>query len=353
LAYRDVGSHTPGGRIEEDAMTQSEIEVETRLALPAIFNREERVGSKAVRTKLAELNAYATTVSGAYLQPDTIRSQTLLVSLSAFLVVVAFFRIGDIKVLAGARDVRADQNFFIVATVLLVAMAGVFLLKAYVDVQRARFTRERDQALLVQTQALIVDGAVERQFSEYCLQQLSDAVVRARAKYDDAIAIVSGGGSGMKATTLDLKRPAAVGNDSMMATHFAIVERRVEALNDELTRDEARFRRAADDVLGPSRSEDPDEPSPRRDDRYEALEGYYEQSIGPWVKAYAVLANDSLAIAIQGLPELPHLDAMVAMLSRMVKIRRIYASLEIAAPIMFAVVALGYTWYELLRRTQP
>ena len=129
-----------------------------------------------------------------------------------------------------------------------------------------------------------------------------------------------------------------------LAMEVDVQDHNLSILTEELAADEARFRERADTHVADARAEDVDDPYKISEFRfYEAVEAAYAEHLQNWLEARNVLVREALRVVAEDNQQMRLLDSLSGVLSRIRGIRRLYISLEIVAPILFALVAVAYT----------
>src|SRR5262249_34214997 len=120
---------------------------------------------------------YATAVSAPILGVDTVRYQTLLLTLSLLFVSMRFFRFNTVKIFDAL--VVVDRPLLVIYATFIAAVALLFLIKAYVDYKRAKLTRKKNAEVAYEVPYLIRMRMLRKQFQNYFWTELSNALARA------------------------------------------------------------------------------------------------------------------------------------------------------------------------------
>ena len=325
--------------------TKAEIEQSIRNNLPIIFGDIDSVDRDAFRQKYDALVDYAATVSAPFLGAETIRYQSMLLYVSLLFLSVSLFRIGKIKI--GESLVSVDAKLLVIYALFIGAITVVFLTKAYVDYQRARFVRARNDQARLELRELMTVGLLRKHIQEYFWLEMFDAIGRSYKAYDDAARATLNKPPEFKHISmqaLSLDRTALSKNSDTKA-EIARQDAYLATLVAELTDDENPFRKEAEAILSSARAQ-PEDPLMAYSARsYEEIRAAYDQTLGKWLDARNHLTDEHLDIVMENMgkgPEVHRLEAMVHVLKRMGSIRRIYAALEIVTPVAFAIFAILY-----------
>jgi hypothetical protein len=327
--------------------TKVELEKSIRDNFSIIFGLSESVARDVFLLKYNAFLDSAAAVSASVLGPETIRYQSMLLYVSAFFVSVSLFRLGKIKVFDNLISV--DRRLLVIYAVFIGGIIVVFLIKAYVDYQRARFLRSRHQQVTTELRELIAVGLSKRHIQEYFWLELFDAIGRTYKVYDDAGREAANGTPEFKHTpsqALVLDRKALYRN---IDTRAEIVRQEtfLASLVAELTADEKRFQEEAEIILA-ARAQ-PEDPMTFLSDRsYEKIRAAFEQTLDKWFVVRNSLTDEHLDSVMENLghsQETQRLEAMIQTMKRILTIRRMYAALEIVVPVVFAIFAIVYVQF--------
>jgi hypothetical protein len=329
--------------------TQAEIEQSITINLSLIFGESEAVDYSAFRQKYNALVDYAATVTAPFLGAETIRYQSMLLYLSALFISISLFRIGGVKI--GDSVVSVDHKLLVVYAIFILTVIVIFLTKAYVDFQRARFVRAKNEEVQTELRELMSVGLLRKHIQEYFWLEIFDMIGRSYKVYDDT-------------SRAALNRPLEFTHTSMQALTIdrtglskipetkADIER-LDAyliwLAAELAEDEKRFREAAELILSSAQSQSDDPILAFFDTPYEKIHAAFNQYLAKWFKARNVLTDKHMDVVFETMsknPENVRLEAMVHVLERIGNIRRVYAALEIVAPVLFAIFSLLYVRFK-------
>jgi hypothetical protein len=331
--------------------TKEEIEQSIRNNFSIIFGKSDPVDFGAFQRKYNALVDYAATVSAPFLGAETIRYQSMLLYVSVLFLSVSLFWIGRIRI--GESLVSVDRNLLVIYAVFIGAVIVVFLTKAYVDYQRARFVRARNDEVLDEAvselQGLITIAFLRRRIQQYFWQELSDAIGRSYQPYADAVAAALNKQPNFEHIPMRVWRldRTALSENPDTKAEIARQDEFLAGLVAALTDDEKRFREKAEIILSTAqaRSEDP---GMSFSDSYQNIRAAYEQCLSKWSDARDDLASEELHLAVKNMgntSEVVGTEAMVRVLKRIRTIRRIYAALEIAAPVALAIFAILYVGF--------
>src|ERR1700722_10568087 len=145
--------------------TEAEIKQSIRNDLAILFGESEPTDLRVFREKYNRLVEYATAVSAPFLGPETIRYQSMLLYVSVLFLSISLFKLGGIKVFDTVLSV--DHKLLVAYEVFIGMVIVIFLVKAYVDYLRARFTRSRNAGVGSELAALMSAGLVKRHIQHY------------------------------------------------------------------------------------------------------------------------------------------------------------------------------------------
>lgn len=331
--------------IQRELTTEAEIKDSLLQNLGLVLGESEAVASSTFRAKYNSLVDGAIAVSAPFLSPDTVRYQTMLLSLSIVFISLALFRIGHIKI--ADSPVSVDGRLLVIYAVLILMVSLIFLMKASLDYQRARFVRERNVDPSSELQNLISLGLAMRRIQLYFWLEIFDAIGRSYKTYDEAYRAARNQPSDfsqtpMQVVTLDRKnlnkipetKAELVRLDAYLASFVA-----------ELNEDEKQLRQEAMEILA-SVPEEPDDPyTILRDTRVEEIRAAFEQYLFKWFNARNALTDKALDFVTDNVthdPAVTQAKAMVEVLKRIRSIQFVYLVLEIAAPVAFAIFCILY-----------
>jgi hypothetical protein len=325
--------------------TKEQIGQLIRNHLPMVFGDQDSVNRDKFREKYDALVDYAASVSAPFLGAETVRYQSMLLYVSLLFLSISLFRIGKVKI--GEALISVDRKLLVIYVVFIAAIALIFLVKAYVDYQRARFVRERNDDASSELRNLITVGLARKHIQEYFWLEIYDAIGRCYGLYDDAARAALNQPPEFKHISMQAFNVdrAALGKNPETKAELDRQDAHLAALIQELGEDENRFREQAETILAAARAQ-PEDPLRIRTHRpVEELRAAYNQTLGKWIDARNRLNDQHLDFALERMgraPEVVRLEAMVGVLKRIRTIRQIYAVLEIGAPVAFAIFAIAY-----------
>jgi hypothetical protein len=321
--------------------TEAEIKQSIRNDLAILFGDSEPTDLRVFREKYNRLVEYATAVSAPFLGPETIRYQSMLLYVSVLFLSISLFKLGGIKVFDTVLSV--DHKLLVAYEVFIGMVIVIFLVKAYVDYLRARFTRSRNAGVGSELAALMSAGLVKRHIQHYFWLEIFDAIGRAYKAYDDALSAVANKPSEFThrpVQTLTLDKTGFSKNLEAIA-EIEKHEAFLAGLIRELAGDENRFRDAAELILNVARSQPEDEFAVPSESGYEKIRRAYEQHLSKWLNARNAL-NDAFFSSRNDWPDNQRAEAAAQIVERIATIRRVYVVLEVVAPVAFAIFAILY-----------
>ena len=331
--------------------TQEQIASAVRESLPYSFGRAETVDRGLYMKKHDALVAHATAVSKAPLSSETLRYQSMLLYTTLVFVGVYLFKVKELKVADYA--ITVDRRMLLVYSVFMAAVTAVFLLKAYVDIQRNKFVLSKSPRAYSELQELIQVGILKRRVQEYFWFELFDVIGAAYKTYDDALSQVLNKQPtfeplALNAINVDV---AALKKVPALTSEIGALEAKFADLSANLREDERQFSEKAKEIVRRSQAWREDQDELRAfNPAYDELEAAYGQHLRGWFEARGELTSEHLGLAIKDIdnsPETLQLKAMLSVLKRAVRIRWLYAALEIVAPPAFAAGAIVTVWAGL------
>jgi hypothetical protein len=325
--------------------TEAEIKDSLLKNLELFFGESEAVDSGAFRQKYNSLVDSAIAVSAPFMGPETIRYQTMLLSLSIVFISISLFRIAGIKI--GDNLVSVDGRLLVIYAVLIVMVSLIFLLKASLDYQRARLVRERNADPSSELKNLISLGLTMKRIQSHFWLEIFDAIGRAYKTYDEATRAILNQASEFNPVSMQVVPLDRTSLNKIAETKAEIdrLDTYLGSLVAELDEDEKQLRQACVEILAavPEAVDDPY--MVLRDTRFEKIHGAFEQYLGKWFKARNALSDKALDFTIENMTRdatLAQLNAMIEVLKRIRSIQRVYLVLEIAAPVAFAIFCILY-----------
>jgi hypothetical protein len=327
--------------------TEAQIEQSIRSNLSLIFGDSEAVEYGAFRQKYNALVDYAAAVTAPFLGAETIRYQTMLLYLSLLFLSISLFKIGNVKI--GDTVVSVDSKLIVVYSVLILIVIAIFLVKAYVDYQRAHFVREKNQEVITELREMMSVGLLRKHIQEYFWLEIFDAIGRSYKAYDDAWRAATGSPAefklmSMQALTLDRARLAKIPETR---ADIERLDAYLAELTAQIANDEKHFRFASDSALKAPQSSDPFEdfslPSSIK------ISDAFDQHLRKWFKVRNSLTDKHMDFVFEKAGkdhERVRLNAMVEVLQKIEPIRRIYVTLEIVAPVLFSIFCILYVRFR-------
>lgn len=326
--------------------TKAEIQELIRNNLPIVFGKTESVESDAFRKKYEAMIDYATAVSGPFLGTETIRYQSMLLYVSLLFLSVSLFRIANIKI--GESAIAVDRKLLVIYAIFIGVVALVFLTKAHMDYRRASFVREKGQAY-TELRELMVIGLLRSRIQECFWLETFDTIGRSYKRYDDAVGATLHKHPDFKHISIQVINLDRTELNKNADTKAEITKQdaSLAVLAAELADDEKRFQEEADTALSIARAQPADPFNGSWEEASEKIHAAYAEHLRKWLGARNELVSEHLDLALEGMKknlELNRLEAMRAILKRVWTIRRIYAALEIFAPVAFAIFAILYVY---------
>lgn len=326
---------------------KEKIKSSLREGLSIVLGRVNSVDHAEFNKRFQLLVDSAAARSAPVLGAETVRYQGILLYASLIFVSVALFAIRTIKI--GDTPISVDHHLLLFYAVFIAIISIVFVVKAYMDYQRAIFTGITNVAAMTETRHLVEIALLKRRIQSYYFLEFFDAVGKTYQRYSDADAKLSGKKeadppSSLNALQLDR---VAFGRDPELAAELDRQERLYGALNAELAADVGQFDQAALVVVNASASQTDDDYEPYEDRPRGRLEKAFVEWLRPWFDARNQINDEHLDAVLANAgnsPELKRLNSIVFVLKQSNKIQGVYVALEIVAPLVFALTAIVYTY---------
>lgn len=349
--------------------TQAEIEHSIRENLPIIFGKSESVGLSTFVEKYNHLLDYATAVSEPFLRADTIRYQSILLYVSLIFISLSLFQFGTIKVFENVLSV--NRQLLVIYTIFIGAMTVIYLIKAYTDFQRAHIVRSRDNQvieLINEMSESAITGVLKERIQMYFWYEIGCLVDRAHNAYHKAVSEALNS-SPFEIPRLNFMNLALddLRESSELSAEIATQEKHLAELAAELAKDEARFQDEAEMILTAARThsteiaaqmnlwtkfdaeilQEPLESLHLRDRAAGDLQAALNKYLQKWIGARDNLQSESLRIGLERnlySPLMQQFKDVQTVMKRVLKIRRLYAALEVLTPVAFAIFVNFYVW---------
>ena len=131
---------------------------------------------------------------------------------------MSLFQIGKIKI--GESLISVDRNLLVIYTIFIGAIIVIFLIKAYLDYQRARFVRGRNDQVISELQLMTRIGLLKKQIQEHFWLEIFDVIGCAYKPYADAASQLLNMPSDFKHTSMNLLNLDLNKLDSLVKTRF-------------------------------------------------------------------------------------------------------------------------------------
>jgi hypothetical protein len=156
------------------ARDQAEIEKSIREQFPIAFGETAVVDAEVYRVKRNALVDYALAVTGPFLSAETVRYQSILLYVSLIFIALHLFKAVSFKL--GEVTIVVDRGFLLLYALFIAVIAAAFLIKAYVDFQRNRFTRAKNAEAIVDMQMVILTGQTKLNIETHFYLQTFDDI---------------------------------------------------------------------------------------------------------------------------------------------------------------------------------
>jgi len=329
---------------------QQEIEQSIREEFPILFLHADTLDPEQYLEKRNQLIDYGVTVSQPFLSAETVRYQSILLYASLIFLSVSLLQIGKLKI--GDELVAVDKRLALFYEVFLGAVALIFLMKAYIDFGRAQLGRAKNDHVLSQFINFLAIARLRKQLQQHFWGEIFDKIGVCYQAYTDAQAKARNRPSDHKhisVNVLSLKidelrklselRPAIVAHETFLAT-----------LTAQLMKDESRFNDRVDrafQLAAKSEANDSFDCYTQRRSAAGQVQAAYEETLKPWIEARNTLSNEQLKSELKDSTDLARLDHQLVLVQRIVRLRQLYAAIEIGTPILFALVVIFYVHFSL------
>jgi hypothetical protein len=345
--------------------TKEEIEDSIKDNLPILFRGAEEVDRATIAEKHNAFIDYLITASAPSLSTETSRYQSIVLCGSVFLLFVKFTHIFTPKpATVTIFGIITPLNGSLVAiySVFLAVVVGFSLIKAWVDIERVRFSREKNKNSITDLVALFWGGFSKRYIQIAFWLKISDAIGRSYKVYDDVVKI-SGDSAALVEDQESSNFPLdldSLQQNPVCAVEISRLETYLANINEDLAAAEKRFcqLKAAPVITDPPDEEkifvtfkvDRElkelweknqrlEDDIRADDR---IREAYEATLEPWVEARIKLSIKALKFVAEMSAYPTQLERMKKALSRLVVARWISFLIEVVAPTFLAGMVIVY-----------
>lgn len=312
---------------------QQEIEQSIREEFPILFLGADTLDPEQYLEKRNQLIDYGVAVSQPFLSAETIRYQSILLYASLIFLSVSLLRIGKLKI--GEELVAVDNRLLLFYEIFVGLVALIFVMKAYIDFGRARLGRAKNDFVWSQFTEFLAISRFRKQLQHYFWCETFDRIGASYKAYSDAQAKVLNKPAGLDLSSVKMQflkidelrklselKPAIVAHEKFLAT-----------LTAQLSKDESRFNDRVDRVFQLAARSEPDDFL----DCYTPVHAAYEETLDPWLEARNNLSSEHLDSGLKDSADLARLDHQRVLVQRIVRLRRLYAAIEIGAPILFAL----------------
>jgi len=323
------------------------IENSLREALSIVLGRVNSVDRAEFNTRFQLLVDSAVARSSPVLGVETVRYQGILLYASLIFLSVPLFAVRTIKF--GDAPITVDGHLLLFYSIFIAMISIVFVVKAYVDYERASFTGFGNAAAMMEAHHLVQIALLKRRIQSYFFLEFFDAVAKTYQRYTDADAKLSGNQaadppSRMNALLIDR---VAFGREAELAAELDRQDKLYGALNAELEADVVHFDQAALLIVNTGAAETDDEYKSYEQRPRGRLEKAYGEWLRPWLEARNQINDEHLdaILATAGdSPELKRLHSIAFVQEQAAKIQRVYVAFEVLAPLLFALAAIIYTY---------
>jgi hypothetical protein len=269
----------------------------------SVIQREQALHIRRLTETLVDLINFSQTNSNPYYdhyllyeelvvhqqrRHDFKRYQSSLLYVSLIFISVNLLKLGNIKISENLLTVY--RRLLVVYTIFIALLMIIFLIKAYIDTQRAHFVRRRNDQSYVELQQIMTVGRQKRVIQEYFWFELFDVVGRAYKTYSDAASEAVNGIAfepiSMNAVNLDRD---LLGRVPELANEITAQDKNLATLSAELAGDESCFREQAANILNEARRLSQEDPYTQpQSNSYEQITKAYDGCLRNWFDARVV-----------------------------------------------------------------
>jgi hypothetical protein len=227
--------------------TAEEIEQSIKDNLPILFGGANEIDPALVTEKQNAFIDYLITASAPSLSSETSRYQSIVLYGSVFLVFVKFTQhlspVPATLTLFYGIIVPLNTSLVEIYSLFLAVVVGFFLMKSWVDIERVRFSREKNKNAISDLVALIWGGLHKRNIQFAFWLRIFDAIARTRRVHDVG-ANTSGDNSAFQkfeASSQSQLNWESLHKNPTCAAEISRLEIYLTNLNEELAEAEKRF----------------------------------------------------------------------------------------------------------------
>lgn len=326
--------------------TEAEIQDSILSNLPVAFGEALAIDPAVLTAKYYEFLDSASAASAPFLGPDTIRYQTILLTLSLFLIATSAFRLAVVKLFD--VDVPAGGKFFLLYSALIVAVEVIFAVKAFLDSQRAAYVRMKQRNVQNEYLALLSLGLDLTHIQDHFWFEISNALASAFALQSSFLEAV------LSSATPALATGEPVNAFPLDRTSMRKIPKAKEEIRrldfykkwfcEGLERDKANFRKEAEAIVEAWKKLDRNDPEViLRDHSFDKIEEAYQRHLRMYTAVREELLDrklDAVEARARYNEEDGRAQEIIAVLRRNSRIQNVYAACEIAAPVLFAAASI-------------
>ncbi|MDO6414277.1 hypothetical protein Q4F19_07770 [Sphingomonas sp. BIUV-7] len=333
------------------ARDKDELEARVRAQFPLVFSLKDPVDNEAYAVRRNALVDYATAVSVPPLSVETVRYQTML--LTSALVFVSFGLLDVASFKLADATIALDWKAFLLFGMFVFGVGAIFSFKAWVDYDRAGFSRTKNDTAILEVRNLIAVAQISERVEQYYREQMDRAITDAYRVYNEKIMASV---DGAPLTTPDIQFITIDVTEIRKLPEMAGVIDAQEAWLAEIRADIAadlrRLVDKADEALHADRLEKEKAGAPylapRRARR--VIKTAYEETLHPWVEMRSALSSKGLRAAFdRGDQQFIYnrLEELNDLLKKVLRIRRWTFRLEVILPLLFALGAIAAVGWQV------
>jgi hypothetical protein len=339
------------------ARNSDELTAIVRAQFPLIFSLQDPIETEAYRARRNALIDYATAVSAPPLSAETTRYQTILLAsalvfLSFGLLDVSSFKIAD-------ATIALDWKAFAFYAVFLAGVGTVFCFRAWVDYDRAGFSRAKNAEAIGEVRHLIAVGQLSERVEQYYREQLDREIIAAYRVYD---AKVMASVDATPTATPDIRLAdldvAAVRASPELAGAIERHETWLAEMRALIAEDLQRLVGKADEALLVDRLAVEQAGAPYLAPRHatQAIRDAYDETLAPWLDMRNELASNGLKSVFERVEHnfvYGKLSELSDVLQKVLRIRRWSFRLEVLLPLALAAGAAALVSWHVLNHGLP
>jgi hypothetical protein len=328
--------------------TKGEIEYAIRTRLNLLFDRFGHADLGEFTEKYRALLEALTSASQPFLTAETTRYQSLMLYLTLLFVVLHVFALNSFKFADNILPV--DQKLRVAFTILICSVLLMFLIKAYVDTQRAKITAQKSDDLRSEVMLLLTIAQLRKRIHSHFCVRIFNAMGSACNALTEELNKLRSDSAPMPFAPPGIVGPE-LGSLDEVPSLFNEIERlrRFESqLTQELSANDTAFRNSTNGILAESKASDAVAHSTVfSNSPAEQVAEVYARTLQKWRDAFAKLSDATFKanfLKSDDSPLIQRLRKLKRSLETIRKVRRTYWLVDISLPVLLAVTGTVYVW---------